>query len=233
MFRSILAGIAGLGALTVAIPGAAEAQQRHWFYDNYRYYDGEVFVPYAYRRPVYRYHAYPRWRRIVPPESVVEYEVAPGQWITVLPDGRVLQPPRRGKQVVEPGRQPTVRQAARAPAKTAVPVPKAKPAPVNGDAAASATATAPKTKTATLSADAAAAALDLPPDDTADPTPTGSLGPVSCEQGQKIVADFGFSDVKPQSCSGKTYDFEAIRDGQPYAVKLSAADGELTEVKKR
>lgn len=56
---------------------------------------------------------------------------------------------------------------------------------------------------------------------------------ISCEAAVEIVAGYGFSDVKSTSCSGASYAFEAVRDGAGYSIKLSATDGELTEVKKR
>lgn len=55
---------------------------------------------------------------------------------------------------------------------------------------------------------------------------------ISCDKAQKVVAGFGFSDVKPAACSGAIYAFNAVRDGKPYAIKLNSASGELTEVKK-
>ena len=35
------------------------------------------------------------------------------------------------------------------------------------------------------------------------------------------------------SCSGETYGFDASRDGSSYSIRVSAADGELTEVRRR
>jgi hypothetical protein len=57
--------------------------------------------------------------------------------------------------------------------------------------------------------------------------------PMSCEAAAEIVNGFGFSDVKPTGCSGSTYVFDATRDGAAYSIQISAADGELTEVRKR
>ena len=58
-------------------------------------------------------------------------------------------------------------------------------------------------------------------------------GPVSCEKARKIVSDYGFTQVEPKSCEGKVYAFNARRDGKPFSIKMSAASGELTEVKKQ
>ena len=41
-----------------------------------------------------------------------------------------------------------------------------------------------------------------------------------------------FRRVKAESCNGKVYAFNATRDGKPFAIKVDAANGELTEVKK-
>ena len=91
------------------------------------------------------------------------------------------------------------------------------PAKAKTVAAAAAPATVDKTiTTASLSAAA---------------SPVASTA-MSCDKASKVVSDYGFSDVKPATCSGSTYAFNAIRDGKPYSVKLDAASGELTEVKK-
>jgi hypothetical protein len=55
---------------------------------------------------------------------------------------------------------------------------------------------------------------------------------ISCDKAGDIVAGYGFSGVKATSCQGSTYSFAAAREGKPYTIKLSAASGELTEVKK-
>jgi hypothetical protein len=55
---------------------------------------------------------------------------------------------------------------------------------------------------------------------------------VTCEKGARIVSGYGFSDVKPKSCDGKTYSFTGIRSGKNYEITLSPANGELTEVKR-
>ena len=55
---------------------------------------------------------------------------------------------------------------------------------------------------------------------------------LSCDKATAVVTGFGFSEVKAATCSGMTYAFNAVRDGKPYVVKLDAASGELTEVKK-
>ena len=48
----------------------------------------------------------------------------------------------------------------------------------------------------------------------------------------EIVSGYGFKSVEQVSCKGQVYAFNATRDGKPFSVKLSAASGELTEVRK-
>jgi hypothetical protein len=55
---------------------------------------------------------------------------------------------------------------------------------------------------------------------------------LSCDKAASVVAGYGFTGVTPASCGGKTYAFNATRDGKFFAIKLNAANGELTEVKK-
>ena len=55
---------------------------------------------------------------------------------------------------------------------------------------------------------------------------------LSCDKAKAIVADYGFTDIEPQTCKGKVYAFGAKRDGKSFSVKLSSASGELTEVKR-
>lgn len=62
---------------------------------------------------------------------------------------------------------------------------------------------------------------------------TGPQGPASCTKAQDVVADYGFGNVKPETCQGKLYAFSALRDGKTYRVQVSAATGEITEVKKQ
>jgi len=56
---------------------------------------------------------------------------------------------------------------------------------------------------------------------------------ITCAKAGEIVSGYGFKSVQQVSCSGQTYAFNATRDGKPFTIKLSAASGELTEVKKR
>ena len=56
--------------------------------------------------------------------------------------------------------------------------------------------------------------------------------PVDCDKAQLIVADYGFKDIKAESCTGDTLGFSATRDGKPFSIRILAADGEFAEVKR-
>ena len=58
-------------------------------------------------------------------------------------------------------------------------------------------------------------------------------GRVTCERAQEIVAEFGFTEIQPETCEGRTYDFSATRDGKPFSIKIVAANGELAEVRRQ
>jgi hypothetical protein len=59
-----------------------------------------------------------------------------------------------------------------------------------------------------------------------------TAGGMSCDKAGKIVSGYGFTSVKPTTCTGQVFAFNATRSGKAYTIKLSAASGELTEVKK-
>ncbi len=239
--HALLAGFLGAGAVLTSLPSGALAQQ-HWFFGNYGQYDEEVYYPQPQRYQPYYYPAYPRpwfWRGH-PRDEIVEYKVGPRQWVRVYPDGRQEMISRPRRKFADPNRPARVREAQKPAVKDAVPLPKSKPstalaAKAPDDELPDSTATSedlPATATAALEPPAAKAEPEVRTREV-DPVQTGSLKAVSCEEAQGIVSDFGFSDVKATSCSGSTYEIEAVRDGKPFTIKLSAADGELTEVKKR
>jgi len=64
-------------------------------------------------------------------------------------------------------------------------------------------------------------------------TQTKKATAISCDRASKIVTGYGFSSVKASSCQGKEYAFAATRDGKNYVIKMSAANGELTQVQKQ
>ena len=229
MFAAGFLALASLG-LTAA-PERAHAQQ-HWFFGNYGGYDEEAYYAQPRQRPRRQHWApfYPRpwfWRGVPEREEIIEYQTAPGQWVRIYPDGSQEIFSRRPRREALPERYRKPKNVPFVARK--VPLPKAKPT------IASRTLEPADSALRSLEAEAAeepplAEALEGP---VVDRMQTGSLKAVSCDDARRIVADFGFSDVKAKTCSGKTYDIEATRDGTPYAIKLSAADGELTEVKKR
>ena len=59
----------------------------------------------------------------------------------------------------------------------------------------------------------------------------GTTG-MTCDKAETIVSSYGFTSIKPTSCVGKVFAFNATRSGKAYIIKLSSASGELTEVKK-
>ncbi len=62
---------------------------------------------------------------------------------------------------------------------------------------------------------------------------TASAAPgMSCDKAGEIVSGYGFTSVKPATCTGQVFAFNATRSGKAYVIKLSSASGELTEVKK-
>jgi hypothetical protein len=74
---------------------------------------------------------------------------------------------------------------------------------------------------------------ETPPEAAKKPAPTKKKAAgISCDKAAKIVADYGFTSVKPANCKGLVYSFKGSRDGKSYTIKLSAKSGELTEVKK-
>lgn len=99
-------------------------------------------------------------------------------------------------------------------------LPEPKPKPVRK--AAVRKEAAPATRTAAAKA----------PSATPQKAAAAPSGGLSCEKAGSIVAGYGFENVKPESCKGKTYAFAAVREGKTFSIKLDSASGELTEVKK-
>ena len=90
--------------------------------------------------------------------------------------------------------------------------------------AATATSSKPAAKTSTP---VKTAAVEPQPKSS---TATGSSS--NCDKAGKIVGSYGFENIKPTDCEGQVYAFNASRGGKNFAIKFSAASGELTEVKK-
>ncbi len=115
------------------------------------------------------------------------------------------------------------------------PVEQAKPRkkPVTKDTTAAAPKPAAKTTEKTVSvAKTASVAEPAEGSTTTASTTKPATAAVSCDKAQSIIAGYGFSSAKPESCAGKIYAFNATRAGKTFAVKVDSASGELTEVKK-
>ncbi len=215
----------GLAALAAAVMLPAQAGADH---ENRYFGFGFPFFAPHYNAPPPVYYPPPGVREVAP--GIYEYETAPGRWVRVRP-GHNYQP--------RTWRQP--QQAARTPARP--PVPKQKPVATvepnieigrvepDIEIGSAPAALAPQQLTEPSSQPA--------PEQTPEPSltqqaPASSTGDaMSCDAAIEIVESFGFTDVRSTSCSGAVYGFDAARDGDAYAIKLSAADGALTEVRKR
>jgi hypothetical protein len=201
--HSLSIGVVALAAAAVVLPVQAQAEHENRYFGF-----GYQPFPYAYNPPPIYYPPPPGVRETAP--GVYEYEVSPGRWVRVRP-GYGYQPPR---ERVRRGPQP--QEAWRSPGPP--PVPKSKPEAT--DEPELAIQSAPE-----ITSPAQSALQEAPA--------SNSDAAITCEAAMDIVESFGFSDVQSTSCSGDVYGFDANRDGSAYAIKLSAADGQLTEVRKR
>lgn len=85
-----------------------------------------------------------------------------------------------------------------------------------------------------------AASLDKPAV-TAKPKVVAPMAPkfnkvtdktIGCTAGAAVVTGYGFAEVKPKACTGKTYAYTAARAGKTYEIQMTAASGEIVDVKK-
>lgn len=224
-FLGLAAPLAALVAAAVVLPAPAHAEHEgRYFGFGYRPYVAPQYPPVVYPPP-------PRVRETAP--GVYEYEVAPGRWVRMR-SGHGYQPPRGSV------RAPSPSQVAR-PEPAQPPVPQSKPDAVDEPSVAvreaPATLTLEPVREEPLLEQAAPQSPEQSPEQTAARSPDqvdeGSGSGLSCEAAADIVANFGFSDVQSTSCSGDVYGFDASRDGSSYSIRVSAADGELTEVRRR
>ena len=218
--HSLSFGIVALAAAALVLPGEAQANHENRYFGF-----GYQPFPYAYPPPPVIYEPPQGVREVAP--GVFEYQVAPGRWVRVRPDHRY-----RSRWGNRPRGSQQPREALRPPGPP--PVPTAKPEEPDDPAV---TVRSAPAATAPVQS---AARPPLQPEPQGEPQPAApsatastSGSRISCEDAAGIVERFGFSDVKSTSCSGEVYGFEADRDGTAYSIKLSAADGELTEVRKR
>jgi hypothetical protein len=63
-------------------------------------------------------------------------------------------------------------------------------------------------------------------------TASPAAGSIGCSKGAEIVSGYGFTSVKPKTCTGTTYSFSASRATSAYLIKVAAATGEITDVQK-
>jgi len=115
-------------------------------------------------------------------------------------------------EVAEPKQKPKAKAAPRT-----VPKPVAKPA------------VKPAQKTRTTKVAATTTADEPAP---AKPAAKTTKTALSCDKAGEIITGYGFSTVRPETCKGEVYAFNAMRDGKNFAIKVNATNGELTEVKK-
>lgn len=241
---NVAATLAALIAAAVVLPAPALANHEdRYFGFSYQPYIAPQYPPVVYPPP-------PRVRETAP--GVYEYEVAPGRWVRMR-TGPGYEPPRRSVRTPPPSRV-----ARPDPAPTPAPVPQSKPEPADEPSVVARDAPTiitlepvreePLRDESVREEPAQEQAAPQAPEEQApqeqtsqeqtaaralEPEETGSGDGVSCDAAADIVKTFGFSDVQSTSCSGETYAFDASRDGSSYSIRVSAADGELTEVRRR
>lgn len=125
------------------------------------------------------------------------------------------------------------KKAVAAPAKLEKPVPRpiAKPPLATASAPATDEPTAVPAKKAVVTKEKIEA-KPVAPVATAkiQPAPAGKT--VGCAAGAAVVTGYGFGDVKPKICTGDTYSYTASRGGKAFVITLTAASGEVVDVKK-
>jgi hypothetical protein len=52
-----------------------------------------------------------------------------------------------------------------------------------------------------------------------------TVSSITCDAARAVVADYGFKDVKPELCAGKTLRFGATRDGKDFLIEITANGG--------
>jgi len=71
------------------------------------------------------------------------------------------------------------------------------------------------------------------PENSASAKPENLGSPESskqCKKAKSNLEKYAFSNIQIKNCKGKTFEFTAQRDGKGFAIKVSAATGELIEV---
>ena len=231
----LAAPLAVLIAAAVVLPAPAHAEHEgRYFGFGYQPfaapYPPVVYPPVVY--PPVVYPPPPRVRETAP--GVYEYEVAPGRWVRMR-SGYGYEPPPHSLRAPPPSR---VARPEPGPPPVAQSKPDADDEPSVAVRNAPATVTREPVREEPLGEEPMQeqAAPQVPAQTAArtpEQTDEDAGGGLSCEAAADIVKTFGFSDVQSTSCSGDVYGFDASRDGSSYSIRISAADGELTEVRRR
>jgi hypothetical protein len=209
---------------------SADAHHRRFFhfpqffapdygYDTYPQYEGD----FGYADPGYAndyadpYYVPRRHKK----HRAVERQVDP--WWLDAPQPRRLKQARSLEPI--PYHKPRAKKTVAA----AAPVPKLAPSAVKKKIAP--LALAPETKSVVAKPQLDTASLTpVTPKVTKSPAASKAIG---CTAGAAIVTGYGFANVTPKSCTGNVYAYNAQRDGKPYVIKVTAAQGEITEVTKQ
>lgn len=230
-------GVLATTAVPTLAPAPASAQPRHWFFDHYRDFESTARLARRWRR----FQAPPRFdfdpaqrRPFIYEEEVYESDDEP-----VYEAGPTyIVPPTAPRPLYAPG--VTVDDLSA----EANPGPYRARRSYRGPAASARTAALPPVGEPTQgrrSASTAPVAVSPLPSANAKPRATRpartqgkrSRKAITCQGGKKIVAGFGFTDIKATRCSGRLYAFNAKRDGKPFEIEVSSASGELKKVKRR
>jgi hypothetical protein len=162
---------------------------------------------------------------------VIESETEAEEWW--LDDGARNKLEKRKKARKQTAKRPNIRKAEKpAVVKKAVEK-KQKPkvlaaTKTDKPAAKSIKPVAPKLQTASLTP----VKPEAKPKAVAKAEPKSDGKTIGCTAGAAVIVGYGFGDVKPKACTGNAYAYSATRAGKAYEIKLTAASGEITDVKK-
>lgn len=241
--RPRLAGLAfGLVLPALVAADANADHRRHWFFDSYSQYESDAYTYYVpgpwprRRQPVVVYEdpdffdedEYSRYQKLERRDQIKRRKAR----LRKAKQRKARQERRwREKRI----RNDLTRDGGRnvLEPRLAVRVPLPRPRPPAADR----TTTASLTRSDDALAVKTQPPVSKPPAPAPAPAKTATVsepqpqpGRISCKRAESIVAGFGFTDIEARSCTGKSYDFAARRDGKPFSIKLSAVNGELTEV---
>ena len=246
--RLLATGLIAGVALPAFLAANANADHRqHWFFDSYNQYEAEAYEIYTPRR----------WKRrpMVIYEDEEFYDRRRAKRLRKMRRKAARQRRWRERRIrydLAPNGAKLAKDAERRKRKRIVKIPLPRENPIADYPISDYSIDEPELTTGSISDPVEATRLDQPKTQTATVTTTktsrartiedrpkkkkpakskksnGNL--ISCGKAEEIVAGFGFTNIEARSCSGKSYDFAAKRDGKPFTIKLSSASGELTEV---